>query len=133
MTSETSRAFQLLVIVTWSVLAITACGDRSYAVMEARQVFERATLPGSGPCWTGESRRLAEAFEASCQFTLSGEWSDYKRWVRGNIRPYEERSENQDSITFSKTTEGDVYTVRAELVKDNPTKSVRLVFRAAPW
>lgn len=133
MTRGTSRAFQLLVLAVWSVMAIAACGDRSYAALEARRVFERATLPGSGSCWTGESRRLPEAFEASCQFTLSGEWNEYKRWVRDKIGAYEERGETQDSITFSKAIEGDVYTVRAELVNDTPTKSVRLVFRAAPW
>lgn len=44
-----------------------------------------------------------------------------------------ERGDTPESITFSRTTEGDFYTVRAELVNDTVTKSVRIVFRAAPW
>ena len=65
--------------------------------------------------------------------SLSGEWDEYKRWVRGAMTPYAERGDTPESITFSRTTEGDVYTVRAELVSDTATKSVRIVFRAAPW
>jgi hypothetical protein len=87
------RVCRLLVIMLSSALATTACGDRSYAAMEARSVFEQATPPGSSSCWPGESRRLS----------------------------------------FSRTTEGDVYAVRAELVNDAATKSVRIVFRAVPW
>ena len=133
MTRVSSRIFQLQFIVVWSVLAMTACGDRSYAAQEARRVFEKATPPGSSSCWTGDSRGVSGTFEASCQMSLSGEWDEYKRWVRGAMTPYGERSDTPDSITFSRTTEGDVYTVRAELVNDAATKSVRIVFRAAPW
>jgi hypothetical protein len=127
------RVCRLLVIVMSSALATTACGDRSYAAMEARLVFERATPPGSSSCWPGESRRLSDAFEASCQMSRSGEWDEYKRWLRGAMTNYEERGETPESITFSRTTEGDIYTVRAEFVTDTTTKYVRIVFRAAPW
>ncbi len=65
--------------------------------------------------------------------SLSGEWDDYRRWVRGAMTPYEERADTPESISFSRTTEGDVYTARIELVTDTSTKTVRVIFRAAPW
>lgn len=63
----------------------------------------------------------------------SGDWEEHKRWLRDAMTNYAERGETPESITFSRTTEGDIYTVRAEFVTDTTTKSVRIVFRAAPW
>jgi hypothetical protein len=123
----------LLLILLCCVVTATACGDGSSAALEARRVFERTTPPGLGSCWSGELRRISTAFEASCQLSLSGDWNDYKRWVTSAIKPYGERSETPEAITFSRTTEGDFYTVRAEWVNDPPIKSVRIVFHAAAW
>ena len=130
---RTLGTFALLLILLCCLVTATACGDRSSATSEARRVFERATPPGLGSCWSGELRRVSAAFEASCQFSLSGEWNEYKRWVISAIKPYRERSETPEAITFSWATEGDLYTVRAELVNDPPMKSVRIVFHAAAW
>ena len=123
----------LLLISLCCVVAATACGDGSSAAMEARRVFERTTPPGWGSCWSGELRHVSAAFEASCQFSLTGEWNDYKRWVKGAIQPYSERSETPEAITFSRATEGDLYTVRAELVNEPAMRFVRIVFHAAAW
>lgn len=127
------RTSALLLILFGCLVATTGCGDGSSAALEARRVFERTTPPGLGSCWSGELRRVSAAFEASCQFSLSGERNEYKRWVTSAIKPYSERSETPEAITFSSATEGDLYTVRVELVSDPPMKSVRIVFHAAAW
>jgi hypothetical protein len=128
----TSAVALALATALFTSLAGTACRDRSDVAREARRVFERASPPGSS-CLAGEPRRVTERFEASCRLSLSAEWDEYKQWLRAALAPYQERAETVESITFSTTTDGDVYTVRAELVDNAPAKVVRLLFTAAPW
>lgn len=127
------RACASAIIFLCSAAGTTACGDRSSVAVEARRVFDRASPSGSSACWDGNLRRVPAGFETSCEFRLSGEWKEYKRWMVGAMKPYVERNETTDSITFSRTAEGDAYTMRAELLGDPPAQSVRLMFHAAAW
>ena len=127
------RACGSAIIFLGLAAGTTACGDRSSVAVEARRVFDRAAPSGSSSCWDGNLRRLPAAFETSCEFRLSSEWNEYKRWIVGAMKPYIERNETADSITFSRAAEGDAYTVRVELLGDPPAQSVRLVFHAAAW
>jgi hypothetical protein len=46
---------------------------------------------------------------------------------------YQLRTETAESIVFSRALSGDLYTVSVILRNGGATKSVRIMFRAAPW
>jgi hypothetical protein len=127
------HALAMVAIVANSVASLT-CGDQSIAAREARRVFADAAPPGTGTCWARAAQRTAEAFETSCEFTLSGDWSEYKRWLQSRMESqYQARTDTDEAMGFSRGLDGDLYTVTVALTINDTAKSVRITFRAMPW
>jgi hypothetical protein len=116
-----------------AVAVAMGCSPESDGAREARRVFADASPPGAGACWAGSVQRPRDAFETSCELTLSTDWNEYKRWLQSRLEPqYQTRAETRTSIAFSRGVEGDLDTVTATLTSDKAPESVKIRFRAAP-
>lgn len=131
---EVSPLRAVVVPILLVMIVALGCGDRSDAAREARRVFADASPPGGATCWPGTARRTTEAYEASCEFTLTTDWTEYRRWLRSRMeRQYHMRNDTNEAMAFSRGLEGDLYTVDVALTDNTTFRSVRIRFRAAPW
>jgi hypothetical protein len=111
--------------------ALVGCGD-SVALEVARAVDR--TAPGPQKPSSPEIRRDGWSATASWEFETSMDWLRYQGWVEERLPGFDRRpSDSSGVVIFVRTLEGDVQTIRLEMVREGPPIRIRATFTARAW
>jgi hypothetical protein len=111
--------------------ALVGCGD-SVALEVARAVDR--TVPGPQKPSSPEIGRDGWSATASWEFETTMDWLRYQGWVEERLPGFDRRPSGHSGVViFVRTLEGDVQTIRLQVIRVGSPTRIRATFTAEAW